>query len=103
MIVDRSLCQSVLAVMSTTSRNVLICKLVRCSQAFAQGLWNNGVLSPYLFILTHNSKTVRSCLNAWTSSALSLLCVRGDKRLLGRAHAKFSERWQKQAGTMGSA
>lgn len=45
--------------MASTSRNVLICKLVRCSQAFAQGLWNNGVLSPFLFLLTHDSKTVR--------------------------------------------
>ena len=45
--------------MTGKSRNVLLCKLVRCSQAFAQGLWNNGTLSPYLFLLSHNSKTVR--------------------------------------------
>ena len=42
------------------SRNVLACKALKCTQALARGLWNNGVLSPYLFILSNESKTVRN-------------------------------------------
>eukprot|EP00892_Ulva_mutabilis_P002491 jgi/Ulvmu1/12242/UM086_0033.1 len=42
---------------SHVSRNVLACKLLKCSQALARGLWNNGILSPYLLILTGGSKT----------------------------------------------
>jgi hypothetical protein len=46
--------------MAAPSRNVFACKALKCTQALARGLWNNGILSPYLFILTNESKTVRA-------------------------------------------
>lgn len=54
---------------SRVSRNVLTCKLLKCGQALARGLWNNGILSPYLLILTGGSKTVRPVSSGTTADA----------------------------------
>lgn len=54
---------------SRVSRNVLTCKLLKCGQALARGLWNNGILSPYLLILTGGSKTVRPVSRGATADA----------------------------------
>lgn len=69
------------------SHNVALCRAIKATQALSQGLWNTGALSPYLFLLMGNSKTVRPlragiCLAPRAAAALPSI----DQTALRRRH-----------------